>query len=97
MQVLLYMCGPCKLDSIQAFKDQKYPEAVQHYSEALARGPPKVNSEAHKLYSNRAACYTKLGAWDAGLKDADQCITLKPDFIKGYVRKVCIKSQASGR
>ena len=73
---------------VQAFKEQKYPEAVKHYSEALARGPPKVNPEAHKLYSNRAACYTKLGAWDAGLKDADQCITLKPDFIKGYVRKV---------
>ena len=27
----------------QAFKDQDYPEAVKHYTEALARGPPKVN------------------------------------------------------
>ena len=61
---------------------------MKHYTEALARGPPKVNPEAHKLYSNRAACYTKLGAWDAGLKDADECIALKPDFAKGYVRKV---------
>lgn len=61
---------------------------MKHYSEALARGPPKVNPEAHKLYSNRAACYTKLGAWDAGVKDADECIALKPDFAKGYVRKV---------
>ena len=25
---------------------------------------------------------------DAGLKDADQCITLPPDFIKGYALKV---------
>lgn len=61
---------------------------MKHYTEALARGPPKVNPDAHKLYSNRAACYTKLGAWDAGLKDADECIALKPDFAKGYVRKV---------
>ena len=70
-----------------AFKQQKYPEAVAHYTEALKRGPPKVNSEAHKLFSNRAACYTKLGAWNEGLKDAEECIRLAPDFTKGYSRK----------
>jgi hypothetical protein len=32
-----------------------YPDAVRHYSEALKRGPPAVNPEAHKLYSNRCA------------------------------------------
>ena len=69
---------------------------MKHYTEALARGPPKVNPDAHKLYSNRAACYTKLGAWDAGLKDADECIALKPDFAKGYVRKVLTKSGTLG-
>ena len=75
-------------DLVQAFKDQDYPKAVKHYTEALARGPPNVNPDAHKLFSNRAACYTKLGAWDVGLKDADQCIAIKPDFVKAYVRKV---------
>jgi stress-induced-phosphoprotein 1 len=70
-----------------AFKAQRYPEAVQHYSEALRRGPPAVNPEAHKLFSNRAACYTKLGAWAEGLKDAEECIRLAPDFSKGYSRK----------
>ena len=43
-----------------------------------------MNPEAHKLFSNRAACYTKLGAWNDGLKDADECIRLAPDFSKGY-------------
>jgi stress-induced-phosphoprotein 1 len=70
-----------------SFKQQKYPEAVKHYTEALKRGPAKVNPEAYKLFSNRAACYTKLGAWQDGIKDADECIALNPDFSKGYSRK----------
>lgn len=71
----------------EAFKAQKYPEAVQHYTEAIKRGPPSVNEEAYKLYSNRAACYTKLAALSDAMKDADECIRLKPDFPKGYSRK----------
>ncbi|GFR40723.1 hypothetical protein Agub_g1331 [Astrephomene gubernaculifera] len=70
-----------------AFKEQRYPEAVQAYQEALKRGPPAVNPEAYKLYSNLAACYTKLGAYPEGVKAADKCIELKPDFAKGYSRK----------
>ena len=39
------------------------------------------------MFSNRAACYTKLGAWADGLRDAEECIRLAPDFSKGYSRK----------
>ena len=60
---------------------------MKFYSEALKRGPPAINSEAYKLFSNRAACFTKLGAYPDGLKDAEECIALKPDFPKGYSRK----------
>ena len=52
----------------QAFKEQKYPEAVKFYTEALKRGPPAVNPEAYKVFSNRSACFTKLGAYPDGLK-----------------------------
>lgn len=40
-----------------------------------------------QAYSNRAACYTKLGALPEGLKDAEKCIELDPTFAKGYTRK----------
>lgn len=68
------------------FKQQKYPEAVKHYTESLRRNPKDA-----KAYSNRAACYTKLGALPEGLKDAEKCIELDPTFSKGYTRKGAIQ------
>lgn len=95
------------------FKQQKYPEAVKHYTEALRRNPkdPKVipisiavtglvvlfiakllaTRTVFQVYSNRAACYTKLGAMPEGLKDAEKCIELDPTFSKGYTRKGAIQ------
>ena len=66
----------------ELFKQQKYPEAVERYTEAIKRDP-----EDHRVYANRAACYTKLTAFNEALKDAEKCIALKPDFPKGYTRK----------
>ncbi|CAL1375661.1 unnamed protein product [Linum trigynum] len=68
------------------FKEQKYPDAIKHYTEAIKRNP-----KDHKAYSNRAACYTKLGAMPEGLKDAEKCIELDPAFAKGYTRKGAIQ------
>ncbi|XP_010264197.1 PREDICTED: hsp70-Hsp90 organizing protein 3-like [Nelumbo nucifera] len=70
----------------ECFKEQKYPEAVKHYTEALKRNPNDP-----RVYSNRAACYTKLGALPEGLKDAEKCIELDPTFSKGYTRKGAIQ------
>lgn len=70
----------------ECFKQQKYPEAVKHYTESLRRNPKDP-----KAYSNRAACYTKLGALPEGLKDAEKCIELDPTFAKGYNRKGAIQ------
>lgn len=68
------------------FKEQKYPEAIKHYTEALRRNPKDP-----RVYSNRAACYTKLGAMPEGLKDAEKCLELDPTFTKGYTRKGAIQ------
>lgn len=66
----------------ELFKKGDYSTAVKHYSEAIRRNP-----DDPKLYSNRAACYTKLAAFDLGLKDCEMCIKLDEKFIKGYIRK----------
>ncbi|XP_011081199.1 hsp70-Hsp90 organizing protein 3 [Sesamum indicum] len=70
----------------QYFKEQKYPEAVRHYTEAIKRNPKDP-----KAYSNRAACYTKLGAMPEALKDAEKCLELDPTFSKGYTRKGAVQ------
>lgn len=65
-----------------SFKNGDYAEAVKFYTEAIKRNPDEA-----KYYSNRAACYTKLAAFDLGLKDCDTCLELDPKFIKGWIRK----------
>ncbi|KAL1463527.1 hypothetical protein WDU94_015270 [Cyamophila willieti] len=66
----------------ELFKNGKYADAVKEYTEAINRNP-----DDPKYYSNRAACYTKLAAFDLGLKDCEQCLKLDPKFLKGWIRK----------
>ena len=64
------------------YLDGKYPEAIKCYAEAIKRNP-----EDAKLYSNRAACYTKLAEFGLAITDCETCIKLDPNFVKGFIRK----------
>lgn len=65
-----------------AFSSGKNDEAINLYSQAIG-----LDEKNHVLYSNRSAAYAKANKYEEALKDAEKCISLKPDFVKGYSRK----------
>ncbi|CAA6666818.1 unnamed protein product [Spirodela intermedia] len=67
----------------ELFKQQKYPEAVRHYTEALRRNPHDPKQQGGVLH--------EVGALPEGLKDAEKCIELDPSFSKGYTRKGAVQ------
>lgn len=64
------------------FSQGKFTEAAALYSDLINEG-----SADAKVYSNRSACYTKLGKFDEALKDAVQAVQLDAKFAKGYGRQ----------
>jgi len=71
-----------KLKGNDCFKKGQWADAVKFYTEAIKRNPQDA-----KIYSNRAACYTKLNAFDLTIKDCDTSISMDPLFVKAYLRK----------
>lgn len=72
----------CKAKGNTEFQAKNYEEAIKHFTEAIAADPSD-----HVFFSNRSACFASLEKYDKALEDATQCVTLKPDWPKGYTRK----------
>merc|ERR1719454_1678137 len=71
-----------KAQGNEHFKAGEYLKAAASYTKAIKAAP-----DNHVLYSNRAQAFLKLNKVVKALEDADKCIELAPNFVKGYHRK----------
>lgn len=76
------MSDELKRQGNEAAKAGDYDKAVELYTEAI-----KIDENNHILYSNRANIYNMKKDYDHALEDAEKCISIAPNFGKGYVRK----------
>ena len=70
-----------RLAGNEAFGAKRYPEAVEHYTEALS-----LDEDNGLIYGNRAAALLQLGKGSLGLADAKRMVLLLPDNPKSHVR-----------
>lgn len=68
------------------FKQGKYEEAIVEYTKLLEYDPSnkKFNSV---IYANRALCYQKLKKNTEALADGNKCISLNPNYARGYIKR----------
>jgi len=69
----------------EAFKAKNHTEAIEWYTKAIEVDPDVEAAGA--IYSNRAASYTALGQFDKAVTDGDNCIRVRPNWLKGHFRK----------
>lgn len=72
----------CKKQGNDAFKAKNYASAIQYFTDAINLVPEKA-----EYYSNRCAAYQKTTDLNGALADAEKCLSLTPDWIKGFHRK----------
>ncbi|CAC5416517.1 unnamed protein product [Mytilus coruscus] len=69
----------------EAFKEQRYHDAIQCYTEGI-RSCSTDNIDS-RLYSNRSLAYIRIKDYEHALSDASTCIDIAPDNWKGYCWK----------
>ena len=69
-----------------AFRDQKYTEACDFYTNALKVDPLNASANS-KIYCNRATVNYKLGQIENSIKDCTSAIELDPTYLKAYLRR----------
>lgn len=74
-------CEEFKKLGNQALQRQDFVDAISKYTEAI-----RLEPNNHILYSNRSAAYCSSGQYTNAESDGRKCVSLKPDFTKGYGR-----------
>ena len=69
----------------EAYKAQKFEEAIRCYSEAIVLASSGDDS-VHLLFANRAAAYLAAGEYTKVKEDCEKCLELEPKFVKAYLR-----------
>eukprot|EP01130_Rhizamoeba_saxonica_P001921 TRINITY_DN1173_c1_g1_i1.p1 TRINITY_DN1173_c1_g1~~TRINITY_DN1173_c1_g1_i1.p1 ORF type:complete len:192 (-),score=56.07 TRINITY_DN1173_c1_g1_i1:40-615(-) len=68
------------------------PEAIIRYSKGIEIAPDDSNIKS-VLYSNRAACYTRLENWDNVVKDCELSLEINPEYIRPLLRRAAAQQQ----
>ncbi|KAF8733899.1 hypothetical protein HU200_014754 [Digitaria exilis] len=68
-----------KLDGEKAVERKDYLSASKLYGEAI-----ELDSTDAILYSNRSFCLLQIGKAPRALTDANTCIRMRPEWLKGY-------------
>ena len=84
----------CKDEGDSFYRAKKYPLAVMKYTQAINLLHPQGLTPSddagfqtlYVSYSNRCACFLQVNRIEQALEDAKQCVKLKPDWVKGYMR-----------
>eukprot|EP01067_Filipodium_phascolosomae_P006954 Filipodium_phascolosomae@DN535_c0_g1_i1.p2 len=71
-----------KVKGNAAFTAKLYEEAIKHFSDGI-----ELDQSNHVLFSNRSACFSSMQEYEKAIDDAKKCISLRPDWAKGYTRK----------
>jgi len=74
--------APFKDEGNTHFKAGEFLKAAASYTKAI-----KAEPQNHVFYSNRSQAFLKLSKVGKALEDAEKCISLNPEFVKGYHRK----------
>ncbi|EER93669.1 hypothetical protein BDA96_01G143800 [Sorghum bicolor] len=71
-----------KLGGDKAVGRKNYLAASKLYTQAIELDPDDAT-----LYSNRSLCQLQIGEANKALLDANSCIKIRPEWLKGYYRK----------
>ena len=66
----------------KALAAKQYGEAIENYTKAI-----DLNDSDHTFFGNRSMAYLYNGEPEKAISDADECIKIKGDWAKGYIKK----------